>query len=200
MPDREFIHSTADVASTLLFALNSGLLVMVDSPQQDPSPCMLTPEEAAKVERGSFYLFRPEWVFGPFQTMVIPSGHNEGRYFVQPRTNFAPVSVYFPGERIDHGTKRFGGAVVSWHRDWLEMPAKKVRPTPAEVQEWFKRINKQLSTKIVIPAGVHRYHVCKGVLADPTAPDALPPFDYIPWGKDVLGLCDETPARPSTLS
>ena len=93
MPDREFIHSASDVASALLYAIDSGLQVMLDSPQTQPIPRVLTRDEAAKTEQGVFYLFRPEWVYGPFHMMDISGGYNKGKYFVQPRTNFAPISI-----------------------------------------------------------------------------------------------------------
>jgi hypothetical protein len=186
MPDREFIHSSADVSSTLLFAIDSGLQVMLDEPQPEPQPRMLTRADAASLDRGVFYLFESNWVFGPIQTMDIPAGYNKGKYFVQPRVNFTCVSVYFGGERTDQGRRRLGSASVSWHRDWLELPRKVVRPAPPEVRDWYKRIVAHLSSRIVVTVGVHRYHVSGGVLADPGASKCLPPFDFIPWGDDVL--------------
>src|SRR2546422_9477438 len=101
MPDREFIHSTSDVASTLLYALDSGLQVMVEDPQSEPRPCMLTQTDVVGIEKGVFSLFRPEWVYGPFQIMRISAGCNAGRYDVSPRVNFSPITVYFGGERTD---------------------------------------------------------------------------------------------------
>ncbi len=186
MPDREFIHSTIDVTSTLLCALDSGMRVRLDEPQPAPHPFMVERTDVADLERGIFFLFRPQWLYGPFQAMAISGGHNLGKYTISPGVNHSAVSVYFQGERIDQGRRRFGSCVVSWHRDWLEMPAKIVRPTPPEVEVWFKRIVKHLSSGIVIKAGVHRYRVCKGVVADPDVRNCLPPFDFIPWGDDVL--------------
>lgn len=186
MPDREFIHTTSDVASTLMYALDSGLQAMLDAPQPESEPRMLDRSEVVNIERGCFELFRPEWVFGALETTVISSGYNRGKYFVQPRVNYAGVSLYFHGERMDHGRRRLGGAAVSFHREWLEVPAKIVRATPPEVEVWFKRIVAQLSSGITVMAGVHKYHISKGVMADPTATECLPPFDFIPWGPEIL--------------
>lgn len=186
MPDREFIHSTSDVTSTLLYAFDSGLQVMLDEPQPEARPCMLTRADVAAIKRGQFFLFRPEWVYGPLQTMVISGGYNRGKYDISPRVNYAPISVSFHGERMDQGRRRLGGCDVSCHSDWLEMPAKIVRATPPEVRDWWKRIVAHLSSGVVVKAGVHRYHICKGVIDDPIAEECLPPFDFIPWGSDVL--------------
>jgi hypothetical protein len=186
MPDTELIHSSADVPSTLLYALDSGLQVMVDEPQPEARARTLSRAEAGKTERGVFCLIHPDWIFGPSQTMAIDDGHNKGKYFVQPRVNFTGVTAYFGGERIDQGRRRFGSAAVSWHRDWLELPKKILWPAPPDVAKWYRRIVAHLSSGLIVKAGVHRYRVSRGVLAD-TAPSAcLPPFDFIPWGADVL--------------
>src|SRR5260370_8580066 len=66
MPDQEFIHSNADVTSTLTYALDSGLSVRLDEPQSEPVPRMLTRPDIAKIERGNFEIFRPDWLYGPF--------------------------------------------------------------------------------------------------------------------------------------
>lgn len=186
MPDREFIHSSADVASTLLFALDAGFEVRLDAPQPEPRPYMLARDEAATMEKGSFYVFRPEWVYGPFQTMMISDGYNAGKYFVQPRVNYAPIAIYFQGERLDKGRRRFGSAVVSSYRDSLVMPAKELRPSPPDMQSWFKRFVSHLSSGFVVKAGVHKYHISRNVAHDPAADECLPPFDFIPWGTEVL--------------
>lgn len=96
------------------------------------------------------------------------------------------MTIYFQGERFDQGRRRLGNGVLSFHRDWLELPGKVVYPTPPEVGVWFKRIAAHLFSGIVVKAGVHRYHACKGLIADPTSAECLPPFDFIPWNRDVL--------------
>jgi len=75
---------------------------------------------------------------------------------------------------------------VSWDREWLEMPAKIVHAAPPDVREWWKRFVAHLSSGVVIKAGVHQFHVARGVLADPNSNKCLPPFDWIPWGSEVL--------------
>ncbi len=186
MPDREFIHSSSDVPSALIYALDHGLEVMSDDPQPEPVPCMLTRSEAAKTQRGQFFVYRPEWVFGPFQLTAASGGYYKGLYTVHPRTNFAHLTLFFHGERVERGRRTFGGCLVGSNPTWLAMPAKIVKPTPPEVNVWFKRIAHHLSSGVAIKAGVHKYHVTKGVMADADAAKCLPPFDFIPWGEDVL--------------
>ena len=64
MPDREFIHSALDVTTALTYALNSGMVVIVDEPQQEPRPHILAEKEIIKFDRGVFFLCRPNWQFG----------------------------------------------------------------------------------------------------------------------------------------
>jgi hypothetical protein len=181
MLDQEFIHSKDDVTSTLTYALDSGLRVRLDEAQSEPVPRMLTRPDIAEIERGNFEIFRPDWLYGPFETMAIRAGHNAGKYVVSPRVNYTAISIYFQGERVDQGRRRFGECVVSFHPEWLEMPAKLLRASPADVQEWLERIVERLSSGVVIKAGVHRYQISRGVLADPRHLEYLPPFDFIPW-------------------
>ena len=198
MPDREFIHSSSDVSSTFLYALDNGFEVMSADPQREPVPHMLSRDEAANASEGQLYVFRPEWVFGQLQLMAIPGGYNKGKYFVKPCTNFAPVFLYFFGERIERGRRKFGGGLVSYNREWLALPATAVNPTPPEVKVWFKRFVDHLSSGVVVKAGVHKYHVTKGVLADPAAAQCLPPFDFIPWGEGNTNA--SPPAGPKHTS
>lgn len=186
MPDREFIHSSADVGAVLQYLLELGFQIMVDEPQPTPVACVLTTEHATSTERGQFHVFRPEWVYGPFKVSPISGGYHRGKYDIAPRVNFAAISMYFHGERTDHGKRRFGSAAVSSYVDSLEFPANVVRPSPPDTDKWFKRIVGQLSSGVVVKAGVHKYHVTKGVLAEPDAATCLPPFDFIPWGTHVL--------------
>lgn len=181
MPDKEFIHSSADVPSTLLYVFDSGLQIIHDEPQAEPQPRFLTRAEAANLMKGSFYVFQPDWVFGTLQTSAIQEGHNKGKYYLHPRTNYTAVSVHFHGERTDHGQRRLGSCTVACHSVWLQQPQKTIQTATPEVRQWYKRIVAHLSSKVVIEAGVHRYCVTRGVLADPTASACLPPFDYIPW-------------------
>jgi hypothetical protein len=185
MPDRQFIHSTADVSTTLKYALELGMQIIQDQPQTAQRPRMLTWEQTC-LNEGVFYLIHPEWMFGAFQMTAISGGYNRGKYSLQPRVNHAAVSLYFGGERVDQGRRRLGNCVVSWHRDWLEFPARVVKPTPPEVRKFYKRIVARLSSGIVVKRGVHRYHVSRTVLADPSASACLPPFDFIPWGDEVF--------------
>lgn len=186
MPDREMIHSTSDVTSALLFALDSGLQVRLDDPQPEPRPHLLERSEIGKIERGIFFLFRPEWVYGPLQIFPISGGHNRGKFDVSPGVNVSAISLYFSGERINHGRRRLGAGAVSFDRNWLEMPAKAVRPTPPEVAVWFKRILGHLLSGLSVKAGVHKYELCRGVTSDPNLGECLPPFDFIPWNSDMI--------------
>ncbi len=191
MPDRQFIHSEADVSSVLLYSIDHGLKVILDEPQQDAKPNVLSRDEAAKATEGIAFVFRPEWVFGPFHLKAIPGGYYKGKYSVQPRTNFAHITLYFQGERTDRGRRQLGSASAACHPDWLAMPEKTVEPTPPDVKVWFKRIADHLSSGVVIKAGVHKYHVTKGVMNDPGAAKCLPPFVFIPWGEEVLHYPDK---------
>jgi len=186
MADRQFIHSSADVTSTLLYAFDTGLQVRLDEPQQEACPRILSRAEICRIDRGSLYLFRPEWSFGPFQFIQISEGYNVGKYFVSPGVNCVSLAVYFQGERINEGRRLFGNCVVSSQSEWLEMPAKVLHSTPTDVQILFKRIVAHLASGVVIKAGVHKYQVCKGVINDPDAAKCGPPFDFIPWSKEVL--------------
>lgn len=186
MPDREFIHSISDISAVLHYALGSGMQVMFDGPQPEPRPRFLAQEDVALRESGVFLLFKPEWVYGEFQISPVLQGHNAGRFFVQPRANFAPITVYFSGERVVDGRRKLGSGTLSFHRDWLEMPAKVMHPTPAEVEMWFKRVFAQVTSGAQVRVGVHRYHICRGVIDDPRAGECLPPFDYIPWNEGVV--------------
>lgn len=185
MPDREFIHSSRDVSALLFYAMDCGFRIIDEEPVPEPAPRTLSIEEAAEMVKGQFFLFRPEWVYGPFHISEIPDGCDRGKYHVQ-RVNFAPIAVYFQGERLDQGVRRFGSCSVSSYRDWLEMPAKVVNEAPADTDLWFKQIVAHMSSGVFVKAGVHKYNICKGVIADPAATECLPPFDFIPWGPEVL--------------
>lgn len=181
MPHRELIHSESDVASALLYALDSGFQIRTDDAQPKPKPCILNRKQAAVSKSGVFYLFRPEWVYGEFQIMPISGGTNRGKYIVSPSVNHSPIVLYFSGERNATKRRRFGAGLLSFNREWLELPAKVIRRTPPEVELWFKKIFKHLSSGIAIKTGKHNYYICRGVMADHSREEALPPFDFIPW-------------------
>lgn len=186
MPDREFIHSASDVASSLLYALDSGFHVCHCEPQYNASPRMLTKAQARHLSAGVFLLLRPEWIFGTLQVSRITAGVNRGKYFVSPGVNCAPITLYFQGERIEKGHRRFGAGVVSFDRDWLELPAHVIRESPPELETWFVQILDNLLSDISIKAGAHRYFISRGVVSDPSAAQCLPPFDFIPWSEVAL--------------
>ena len=152
---------------------------MHDIPQKEPRPLFLKQEDINELKRGVFQLFRADWVFGAFQSWVIDDGHNQGMFFVQPRVNYSPITVHFLGERVVEGRRRLGAAGISFRRDWLAIPGNVVRSTPVEVEVWFRKIANFLTSGIVVKAGVHRYHVSKGVAADPNSSECLPPYDFI---------------------
>src|SRR5712675_1432260 len=109
MPNRELIHSFSDVSSTLHYALDLGLQVRLDDPQPEPRQRLLDRSEISGIDRGVFMLFRSEWIYGPLQFVPISDGHNFGKYFVSPSVNCSQISIYFGGERLDEGKRRFGG-------------------------------------------------------------------------------------------
>jgi hypothetical protein len=181
--------------------MDSGLRVMANTAFPTANPTELTIPEVSNLQRGDFFLFRPEWVFGPFQTMAISGGVSAGNYFVQPRVNFAPVSIFFNGESLERGRRRFGSGVISYHADWLEVPGTVVKPTPNDVKQWFKRLVEHLSSGVIVTGGVNAYLVCRGVLADPELDECLPPFDFIEWisehFKEARDARKRTASRPS---
>src|SRR5579863_4590032 len=178
MPHREFIHTSSDVASLLLYALDSGMQVRLDEPQTERHPRILSRADVTTFDRGIFFLFRPEWVYGPFQTTEISGGYNRGKHFVMPRVNYSPIEICFQGERDELGRRRLGSGILSFHNDWLELPAKVLHRPPPEVKEWFKRMAVHLLTPLAINAGVHRYYLSRGVVADPDSVRCVPPFDF----------------------
>jgi hypothetical protein len=195
MPDRELIHSLSDVASTLLYALDLGFQVRLDDPQPEPRPRLLSRSEISRIERGVFVLFRSEWMHGQLQIMPISSGHNSGKFFVSPSVNYSGITVYFSGERLDQGRRRLGDCMVSFDREWLELPAKVMKPTPPEVGVFFRKLLRHMSSRVVIKAGVHRYEICRGVIGDPAIGRCLPPFDFIPWDIGLFHGIDEVSSR-----
>ena len=73
----------------------------------------------------------------------------------------------------------------------MELPAKAIRHSPAEVGVFFKKIVEHMSSGVVIEAGVHKYELCRGVINDPNVEQCLPPFDFIPWSKGIIsGIAD----------
>jgi hypothetical protein len=186
MADREIIHCTADVANALYFVLDNGFQVAQDLPSEVPEPQMLTRSKVGGIQKGVFLVFRPEWLFGPFQFMAISDGANQGKFFLQPRVNYSAITLYFGGERVEKGQRMLGSGAVSFYREWLELPAKVLKPAPDDGPAWFKKIIAQLSAGIVIKAGKHRYEICRGVIADPSSAQCLPPFEFIPWNKELF--------------
>ena len=148
---------------------------------QGRSPRFLDAHTAELSEAGAFLLVHPEWVYGPLQMHRLEAGHNAGKYFLSPRINFAPITLYFDGEGSLNGRRRLGSAFLSWHRDWLEEPAHRLMPSPPGVEEAYLALGRLLSSKFVT-AGRRRYYLSrstKDLLA--TIEDTSPPFDFIPW-------------------
>ena len=153
MPDREIIHSTADVPAALAYAFDAGFQVMLDEPQIEPKPRLLAQSEVSSMARGVFYLFRATWVYGPIETMKIDAGCNQAKFFVKPRVNFSPITLYFGGERKANGQRQLGAGLVSFDRNWLELPRSVVRPTPTDVEVWHKKIFCHLTTGVFVRVG-----------------------------------------------
>jgi len=186
MPDYEFIHSWSDVSSVLNYAIDSGFKIRSGAPQRELEPCLVTRDSIASFQGGVFYLFRPEWEFGQCQMLLISEGANKGMYTLSPRVNISPITLYFQGEGLSNDRRRFGAGLLSFHRDWLELPANVVRKTPREVAVWYKKLASHMFSEMLIKVDVHKYHLCKGVLATPNAIQWLPPFEFIPWNGESL--------------
>lgn len=186
MPDKELIHVTSDLTAALLFALDGGLQVRVDEPQLVPRPRLLERSEVGTFTKGVFFLFRPEWVHGPFQILPISAGHNQGKYTVSPGINVPGLTLYFGGESIDQGRRRLGTGAVSFNQEWLELPTKAIRRAPPEIGQWWKRILSHILSGASIKVGAHRYELCRAAADDPNLLQCLPPFDFIPWNREVI--------------
>lgn len=186
MPSQQLIHVNADIPRILDYALGAGFRVAIDGRSCGPRPKMLGSLEAHEAEPGAFFLVRPEWVFGPMQMSEISSGHYAGKYFLQPRVNFTGISLYFRGEGAEGNRRRLGDGFISWHREWLEMPAKVLHLVPSEVEVWYSDLARQLLSRVAVKAGVHSYKLTRGVLSDEQAAECLPPFDFIPWSVDLF--------------
>src|SRR5262245_50265955 len=150
MPDRELIHAELDVSSMLLFAIDSGFQVLDDEPTKKQTPHILSRNEAESAKRGQFHLFRDEWIFGELQIMPITERYRVCFFHFMPLTNFSSIFVSFNGEWCDNNKLRFGGSVISLHKDWLEMPALIVRPYPKAAREWYTRFANNISSDVVI--------------------------------------------------
>ena len=186
MLNRVFIHCSADVRMLLRYAIDNSFQVIVDEAQSRPSPGIVHARDIGGLDRGSFYFVRPAWQFGTFQIEQMSSGIDKGKYDVAPRVNFACLSVLFQGERRIDRTRVLGHCDVTCHDSWLRMPEQEVVEAPPETKDWFKRLVRQLDSGVVIKAGVHRYHVTRSVIADPSALECRPPFDFIPWSREIL--------------
>lgn len=180
MPDKRIIHAREDIESVLRFADSIGLLLLPDILEENEARPR-TPEEFQPFSGGVIHLFRSEWVVGGTQVMLIDAGANAGKYFVRAGINFPPISFYFSGDEDIAGIRRLGSGQVSFKREWLHDKAHEMRLSPPEVEQDYKQVCKHLLSKIVVKAGVHRYHICKQAAELAARIPTRPPFDYIPW-------------------
>ena len=181
MPGKDYIiHAREDIESILRFADSIGLVLLPQDLENDNvRPWKV--DELRLFSRGTILLFRPEWVVDEIQLNPIKRGVDAGTYTVRAGINFPPISLYFSGDEDIAGVRRLGDGSVSFKREWLHDKAHEMRPTPPEVEQDYKQVCKHLLSKIVVKAGVHRYHVCKQAAELAARIPTRPPFDYIPW-------------------
>lgn len=181
MPDREFIHSRGDVQDALRFAWTIGLHVLPDAARANDVTNALSPEALDSVDRGVFQLYRPDWVMAPLQVMRIDTGANAGKYVVKPGVNFAAITIYFQGEGVLEGKRRFGSGTISFKRQWLQSATNEMRSAPVGIAQHYAKMCRHLLSRIVVRAGVHRYSVARHAAQLASTEQTYPPFDFIPW-------------------
>ena len=68
-----FVHAFEDVAAVLSYAADLGMIVQLDTPTERPEQKFASGKDLGQIGRGVFFLYRPEWVFGAFEFVEIPS-------------------------------------------------------------------------------------------------------------------------------
>lgn len=181
MRDFEFIHSTEDVLGVLRLAAKNGLTIAHDHPSIIPTVDVVTPEDICQFNRGTFLLYHQNWVFGELQFDKILSGHNAGRYFLNPNTNFISLTLSFSGERKEGDIVRLGSGFLSCPTNWYRPNDHTVHPAPSDVKAVFNSLRKRIDTNVRAGGGVHSYALLEGARSKLFAAAVMPPFDYVEW-------------------
>jgi hypothetical protein len=177
---KEFIHAHEDIESILSYADSIGVLLLpdyFDTTETRPKK----PSEFRPFSGETILLYRPEWMAGELELMLLDGGPNAGKYVVRKNTNFSAISLSFDGDEDIAGVRRLGGGAISAAHEWLHWNSREMRLSPPEVAQTYKQVCKHLFSKISVRGGVHNYHVCKEAAELATRVPTRPPFDYIPW-------------------
>jgi hypothetical protein len=181
MRDFELIHATDDMHQVLLFCADIGLIIRHDVPTEKPLSKIIYLTDICMLTNGSFCLYRPEWVFEEPKFDIIDSGHNEGKYFQNPATNYVSINLYFSGERKDRSGCRLGSGNLTYDVNWYRSSDHTLHVSPPDVKGVFNEIRKHMDTGRRLRGGVHNYAVLQNAWDKLIGGSALPPFDYIEW-------------------
>ncbi len=181
MAVKEIIHASEDVRAVLRCAVELGMIIRHDAPSDRPEAQIVSEDQIDVYERGTFMLYRPEWVFGEPQFLPITAGYNKGKFFQSPRVNFAPITLSLHGERLDGDVRRLGGGGISRHPNWLRSADQNLRPTPPEVKSAYDSIIRRIDIGRRLSGGVHTYIVLAHAWEKLASGRGLPPFDFIDW-------------------
>jgi len=181
MAHTRFIHTKQDVARILKFVSEDGMEIFRDMPVSCPSVSKVNPDELCKLDGGSFFCTRLQWLFGPLQFEKISAGRNKGKILLKPRTNFSSVAIYFGREMYGTETVRLGSGVVSRYPDWLRSSDTTIQPSPDDIKNDYNRIKKFIGRKNVLRGGGQVYWATDSAWKRLVSGTALPPFEYIDW-------------------
>lgn len=181
MVDRNLIHATEDVASVLQLASDMGLVIQSDEPTDLPRANIVPRNALNSIKRGSFTLYKTEWIFGSLKYREISGGYNKGRFFQQPRTNLAPIEINFFGEYMDGDRLRLGGGGIAWHRTWSRTSDRTEQPTPPDIKKTYDELYKAIYYGKRLRGGGQTFMVLKEAWSKLARGIALPPYDYIEW-------------------
>jgi hypothetical protein len=155
------------------------MVIQHDVPSERPEEHIVTEYQIGSYDRGSFMLYRPEWVFGKPQFQLITAGRNKGKFFQSRRFNFAPISLSLGGERLDGELHRLGGGSFSRHADWLRSADQTIQPTPPDVKSVYDSLIRRIDIGKRLRGGIHNYMVLAHAWEKLVSGLELPPFDYI---------------------
>lgn len=181
MAVKEIIHASEDVSTILKCAVDLGMIIQYSAPIERPEEHIVTEDQIGSYDRGTFMLYRPEWVFGKPQFQLITAGYNKGKFFQMPRVNFASISLSLGGERLHDGLPRLGSGSISRHADWLRSADQTVQPTPTDVKSVYEVIIRCIDIRKRLRGGIHNYIVLAHAWEKLASGLRLPPFDYIDW-------------------
>jgi hypothetical protein len=179
MTSREIIHASEDVVNVLNHASQLGLIIQYEWPSNLPEIQLVNEQNIKFYDRGTFTLYKKEWIFGEPVFLPITAGYNKGKFFQSPRVNIAPITISFDGERSANNVSRLGGGLISCHADWLHSVDQSLRPTPSDVMVVYNSLIRQIDIGIRLRGGVHTYFVLSHAWEKLISGLNIPPFDFI---------------------